>query len=299
MDQFVIMVDAGYLYAAAGELCYGTTSRRELRLDASRVNVELAELCAKHSGQKYLRTYWYDAAPNALPTFEHNSLADQRGIKLRLGRMTHGGQKGVDSRIVRDLIVLPRNGAVRTIFLLSGDEDVREGVAEAQELGVAVVLIGIESPVGRRNQAETLVREADDRIILSRTECLAFLGEIAGGTLAPTSGAPAAQGSIPPTSVPTALSAAGGSVQAGAAQPGVIGPDDWKAFGTKFAADWQSKNEASAIAAVIAGQPRLPITVDGPLLRAASAHFGVVLEEGDRRAIRAGFWEGVRTDLKS
>jgi hypothetical protein len=116
MNQFVILVDAGYLYAAAGELCYGTASRRDLRLDPARVNVKLTESCEKYSGQKYLRTYWYDAAVHALPTAEHNRLADERGIKLRLGRMTHGGQKGVDSRIVRDLIVLPRNGAVRTIF---------------------------------------------------------------------------------------------------------------------------------------------------------------------------------------
>ncbi len=33
MDSFVVMVDAGCLYAAGGRLCLGASSRSEVRLD--------------------------------------------------------------------------------------------------------------------------------------------------------------------------------------------------------------------------------------------------------------------------
>ena len=46
--------------------------------------------------------------------------------------------------------------------MLSGDEDIREGVAEAQDQGISVVLLGISPLPGQYNQARSLVQEADD-----------------------------------------------------------------------------------------------------------------------------------------
>jgi uncharacterized LabA/DUF88 family protein len=292
MDRFVILVDAGYLFAAAGDLCHGTSFRRDLLLDPIKVTSALVDLCQKHSGQKYLRTYWYDAAVDALPTPEHNRLADQRGLKLRLGRMVHGGQKGVDSRIVRDLIVLPRNGAVGTIYLMSGDEDVREGVVEAQELGVSVVLIGVEAPVGRRNQAQTLVREADDHIILPRSECERFLADARPAVAAAAIALPAAPAPTAGASGAPAAPAPAASVTLGATGR-AIARADGELFGAQYAANWKASNDASSLATLMRSKPNIPITVDGPLMRSAKTHFGVELHDSDRRAIRTGFWRGL------
>jgi uncharacterized LabA/DUF88 family protein len=73
-------------------------------------------------------------------------------------------QKGVDSLIVHDLITLAHERAVATIYLLAGDEDLREGVAAAQRLGVQVILLGI--PTKSPNQSLPLIREADEHVLL-------------------------------------------------------------------------------------------------------------------------------------
>ena len=174
MDQFAWFVDAGYLYVAGGHLCLGAGSRREVRINFGTFTRMLAELGADETpGERFLRTYWYDGAPDGAPTPAHISLAHQAGVKVRLGRTVPSGerfvQKGVDSLIVRDLMRLSQNRAISTAYLLGGDEDLREGMVEAQEMGVRVVLVGIE-PFGEQNQAGTLIREADDVIVLSREQ---------------------------------------------------------------------------------------------------------------------------------
>ena len=68
-------------------------------------------------------------------------------------------QKGVDSLIVTDMITLARNRAMASCILLSGDEDIRVGVQQAQEYGVSVHLLGIKP--ARGSQSLFLLREAD------------------------------------------------------------------------------------------------------------------------------------------
>jgi hypothetical protein len=86
-------------------------------------------------------------------------MAIEDDVKLRLGTVTGGRQKGVDSLIVTDLIELARNHAISDAVLLSGDEDLRIGVQIAQSFGVRVHLIGIEP--SRANQSNLLREEAD------------------------------------------------------------------------------------------------------------------------------------------
>jgi len=117
MDRYAIFVDAGYLFAAAGSLCFGTSARRDLNLDAEKATRFLRERCGNHCDQAHLRTYWYDGAPDAVPTSDQLQIGGQQGVKLRLGRLSKHGQKGVDSRIVRDLIVLSRNHHVVALGL--------------------------------------------------------------------------------------------------------------------------------------------------------------------------------------
>ena len=70
MDSFLILVDAGYVYAAAGTLIHGTTARRELLLNHGALRNHLESFGREETGTSMLRLYWYDAAPNRMPTSE-------------------------------------------------------------------------------------------------------------------------------------------------------------------------------------------------------------------------------------
>lgn len=167
MDRFGIFVDAGYLYAASGKLLFGTTDRKKFSLNFESIVEQLVALGEDDSKSVHLRTYWYDGARDAMPTAQHLIVANLSGVKLRLGRLTLHGQKGVDSRIVRDLIVLATQDAISTAYLIGGDEDLREGVSEAQEHGVRVVLVGVE-PLDAQNLSPTLAMESDEVLVLNR-----------------------------------------------------------------------------------------------------------------------------------
>jgi hypothetical protein len=111
------------------------------------------------SKSELLRIYWYDGT-SAGPSPQHLSLAHLNDVKVRLGFVnTIGQQKGVDSLIVTDMIELARNRAVSDLVLLSGDEDIRVGVQQAQQWGVRVHLVGIKP--SRGSQSLTLLQEAD------------------------------------------------------------------------------------------------------------------------------------------
>jgi uncharacterized LabA/DUF88 family protein len=167
VDRFGVFVDAGYFYAASGKLLFGTTDRRKFSMSFDSATSALVELGRTSSSSEHLRTYWYDGARDAIPSAQHLVVANLPGVKLRLGRLTPHGQKGVDSRIVRDLIILATQRAISTAYLIGGDEDLREGVSEAQERGVRVILVGVE-PLDEQNLSPTLAMEADDVLVLDR-----------------------------------------------------------------------------------------------------------------------------------
>ena len=157
MDRCAVFVDAGYLYAEGGKLSGIGPSRRDVRLDALRANEFLVGLATTACRLPVLRTYWYDGARDRIPTAEHQAISDLPNVKLRLGRLNQRHQqKGVDALIYHDLMTLARERAVSAAYLLSGDEDLREGVRAAQEIGVRVTLVGIRTPSGARNQSRGL-----------------------------------------------------------------------------------------------------------------------------------------------
>ncbi len=82
-------------------------------------------------------------------------------------------QEGVDSLIVANLVTLARIRAMTDALLMTGDEDIRTGVQQAQQFGVRVHLIGI--PPARENQSALLVQEADGVRELSEAEVRSFL----------------------------------------------------------------------------------------------------------------------------
>ena len=120
-----------------------------------------------------LRIYWYDGLLQGQRSLAQQELATADNVKVRLGTVSGGRQKGVDSLIVTDLIELARNHAISDAILLSGDEDVRIGVQIAQSFGVRIHLIGIEP--SRGNQSNLLREEADTNRELSRADVAEFL----------------------------------------------------------------------------------------------------------------------------
>lgn len=153
MQRFAVLVDAGYLLHVGAVLVCGPGARRG---DASCNYRELVSaiqgFAAEKSGLEILRTYWYDAAREGPLSAEFQTVAALDNVKLRLGRLVGDAQKGaeslvqkgVDSLVMRDLMTLARERAIATAYLFGGDDDHREGVAAAQDMGVRVVLVGIE-----------------------------------------------------------------------------------------------------------------------------------------------------------
>jgi uncharacterized LabA/DUF88 family protein len=161
LARYAVMVDVGYIYAAAGELLFATSSRREYRVDA----VGLIQAVTKHADELFrgelLRVYWYDAARDRVPTIDQRVVAQMAWVKLRLGNLNaRGQQKGVDANIRADMEALARHRAITDAVLIAGDEDMVPAVEAAQAFGVRVHLWGIEPPYGT-NQAERLVWESD------------------------------------------------------------------------------------------------------------------------------------------
>ncbi len=267
MDRFGIFVDAGFLFAASGELCLGTRDRRRLVLDHVATTEGLADVCERHCKLGHLRTYWYDGAREAHPTAQQQAIGKLPGVKIRLGRLTKGRQKGVDSRIVRDLIILSQERAISVAYLLGGDEDLREGVSEAQERGVRVVLLSI--PLARPNLSPPLAMEADAIVPLGRDFFDSKIGLIPEE---PHLEVPVA----PPVPAPVG---------------GLPAPID---IGREFGFQWREATPPEAVAMVRARRPSIPQEIDRPLLRHGTARLARGhLEDDERKAIRDGFWEAV------
>ena len=174
MNRIAVFVDAGYFYASASELLFGAPLRRgELRLANAEFAHYLAQVAETIGGCPLLRIYWYDGASTG-PNAAHVALAYRPNLKLRLGRVdAQGQQQGVDQLLVADLVTLAKNRALCDAVLVTGDDDLRDGVEEAQALGVRVHLIGI--PPARENQAAALVQAADSVRELSSAELKSFL----------------------------------------------------------------------------------------------------------------------------
>jgi len=163
MDRCAVFVDAGYVFAGGVRLL-NQPGRAQIRCHCDRLAYDLRVRAEMQSGMPMLRVYWYDAAVNAVADAEQEVVAHLPRVKLRLGRLVNGRQKGVDALIIRDLMTLARERAMAIAFLVTGDEDLREGVVAIQDMGVQLVLVGFPNQPGH-GQAETLINEADEHLI--------------------------------------------------------------------------------------------------------------------------------------
>jgi hypothetical protein len=306
MEKFAIFVDAGYLLSCGSELCTGTPGAKRSWAICSYGPLVLAlvkELRAK-SKQELLRVYWYDGAYNQVHTNEHLAIANLPDVKVRLGRIAHGEQKGVDTLIVLDLTTLARERAISTAYLVTGDEDIREGVIQAQQMGVRVSLVGL-NPLNAQqpNQAGTMIREADEHIVLSTgsfvTPFFTPARQLTLPTIASAAAPPqpaTAAGPVPPPSA--AAPAAGTAAQPGSSQPAAAAPSPYQ-IGGDFAKTWLAGNpptaDRAAMSAAKLQRPRMiPQTIDSQLLRYATTTLGTSpLSEQQKRETRRGFWDAL------
>jgi uncharacterized LabA/DUF88 family protein len=181
MDRLAVFVDAGYLMAQLGKVKTNgeRVSRAELSISKPK---ELADLLIQSAEKlignaRLLRLYWYDGAKNGQMTAEHRAMVSVDDVQLRLGSINNvGQQKGVDSRIVTDLIDLAQKHAIADAVVVSGDADLAVGIEIAQRSGVRVGLLGfsgksaIGSKVVKHAQSEEIVLIADRHLVITPDE---------------------------------------------------------------------------------------------------------------------------------
>jgi uncharacterized LabA/DUF88 family protein len=260
LDRCAVLIDAAHLLAEAGKLVTGTKNRALIQCNYAGMLAEMASMVEDDADLPVLRTYWYDAAPDAVPTFEQLRIADLPGVKVRLGRLSRGSQKGVDSLLYRDMITLARERSVASMYVLGGDDELLSGVIEAQDLGVHVAVLGVEA-VGGRNQSGTLIREADDHVVLNHDFWKKWI-----------SAAPMA--------------------------PELEANDlaqDGESAGEQFAMAWVTRSSQEELMELAQMAPRIPKELDVQLLITTQRLLGEnQLDRDTKYAARAGFWRAIK-----
>ncbi|GII53219.1 NYN domain-containing protein [Planotetraspora thailandica] len=285
--KYAVLVDVGYLYAAAGEVLLGAKERKEYRVAAD----ELIQALQKHALERIpgelLRVYWYDAARDRVPTVDQRVIAQLPWVKVRLGNLNaRGQQKGVDAQIRSDLEALARHHAVSDTVLIAGDEDMVPAVEAAQAYGVRIHLWGVEPPFGT-NQAERLVWESDTVEILSAD----FLRPYFNRAPVPVAVTPApspAQVFAGRTVKPVPKAPIGQVTKLGPSRPNV------EEVGEHVAQKWILTRGRDNIRDLLPG-PLLPTVIDTELLIEAEKELGHSLRPYPEARVwlRDGFWARV------
>jgi uncharacterized LabA/DUF88 family protein len=325
LARYAVMVDVGYIYAAAGELLFATSSRREFRVDA----VPLIQVITKHADElirgELLRVYWYDAARDRVPTIDQRVIAQMPWVKLRLGNLNaRGQQKGVDAQIRADMEALARHRAITDAVLIAGDEDMVPAVEAAQAFGVRVHLWGIEPPYGT-NQAERLVWESDTVDVLDASFLRAYFSKVpvAVDQVRSDTGSFTAIGSSATVPSPAQLFGERHTRPSGVAGQGsrtgahpVMPPGGWSASSTgpmprlgpdrtrveeageHVAQKWILTRGRDNIRDLLPG-PILPPVIDKELLVDAEKELGLSLRpyQEAREWLRDAFWERVHREF--
>jgi uncharacterized LabA/DUF88 family protein len=304
--RYAIMVDVGYIYAAAGELLFDAKSRREYRVDTDKLIKSLTQLAANQLRGELLRVYWYDAAKDRVPTIDQRVIAQMSWVKLRLGNLNaRGQQKGVDAQIRADMEALARHRAITDAVLVAGDEDMVPAVEAAQAFGVRVHLWGVEPPYGT-NQAERLVWESDTVDVLDAAFLKAYFTkyQIAvavaepvrpGVAVAHVAPSPAQLFGDRPPPRPRVV-----GHNALTAQATRLGPDRDRVeeAGEHVAQKWILTRGRDNIRDLLPG-PILPPVIDKELLVEAEKQLGLSLRayQEAREWLRDAFWERVHREF--
>jgi hypothetical protein len=151
-----------------------------------------------------------------------------------------------------------------TAFLLAGDEDLREGVKDSQDCGVRVILLGVRSLEAKGNQAETLIQESDEHIVLDKDFFDPHLS-----LKAP----PVEQVSLMSDEAVTAAA---------------------RAIGDRFADEWLSRATGDEIAELLRYMPSIPRPLDAELLSEGRKTIPSRDKPWISKELREGFRERLR-----
>lgn len=297
-DSWALFVDAGWFFAASSDAIFSKLHpRQDLQWDPELLLPALVERAATlvPADSKQLRTYWYDGSRNRLPDPHHVPIAETPDVKLRLGRLTPSGQKGVDGLIIHDLIMLSLQGRLEHAVVISGDDDLLEAIESAQRFGTRVHLL--EVPFG--GVSRDLLRAFDRRSTLDR-EFLSQYFELNSPTVVtdapPAVDEPSAPVAVPPSAPPTrpawldaplpgetpSLPASGDilTAESAAAQ-----------FGRQWLADASDAQQLE----LLSQRPFLGADLDAALLRHASSpeYLNRWLQDDERIVMRETFWSTV------
>jgi uncharacterized LabA/DUF88 family protein len=303
LARYAIMVDVGYIYAAAGEVLFSSASRREYRVDADKLIQALTRHADSQVRGELLRVYWYDAARDRVPTIDQRVIAQMAWVKLRLGNLNaRGQQKGVDAQIRADMEALARHRAITDAVLVAGDEDMVPAVEAAQAFGVRVHLWGVEPPFGT-NQAERLVWESDTVEVLDRAFLEPYFSRQAVATpehVPPPPLAVSVSGVPSPAQLFGERSAPARPVQRVVHATGSLarlGPDRDRVeeAGEHVAQRWILTRGEDNIRDLLPG-PILPPVIDKELLVDAEKELGLSLRpyQEAREWLRDAFWARIR-----
>lgn len=184
MNRVAVVVDAGYVWAQLSLSLVGKHgSRRDIFFDFAAFRKLIKETIATQfdSPRELLRIYWFDAADPGVRSPAHTQIGLLSDFKLRMGFINeHGHQKAVDGMITTEIFALAQNRAVSDILLLTGDADLSPAVAAAQQMGLRVHLLALDSLEATSGH---LVAEADhvalwDKATLQTIAALTDVGRV-------------------------------------------------------------------------------------------------------------------------
>jgi NYN domain len=286
VDRCAVFVDAGWFLSEAAQALTGRRVRSDVTCRYADLMPALAALAAEHTGLPLLRIYWYDTAPDGVPGGAHTEIGSLPDVKLRLGRISHHEQKGVDALLILDLTTLARERAIANALVVSGDEDICEGIAVAQSLGVRVTLGAVAQPEGRPSLATTLIQESDDQLLvdagfLRRYVQAPVAAEPVAGPVAHLAGQTALVASARP---PAPVSLASDPEEATTPRE----------FGFRFGAAHADGLGSDDLRALQREAPMIPSDVAAQLFRDAEQVFGPIRGRPEiRRELKAGYWDHV------
>jgi uncharacterized LabA/DUF88 family protein len=304
-----LYVDAGYLVAAAATRATGSSFRAGVDIDYEKLVIRLVQLLEEQTALPILRVYWYDAARDGKATPSQEQIAILPKVKLRLGRIgVDGEQKGVDLRIGLDMVSHARNGAVDTMYLISGDDDLTEAVEEAQAQGVQVVILAVPTASGTPQGVSHHLRLAADDIEVLTSRVLD--DTVTAAARKANGSSPASAGTAPPPTVtptptpgtiPTPADLAlriGSGTESSTSSAPVLDPQAVHvaiSTATRRTYDaWSATASDSAKKELHAGRPSIPRDLDRALLVDVSEALKTyTLDDHTRVQLRTEFWRTV------
>ena len=187
LERTLVFVDTSYLLASFYN-SWETGARSQLEIDLPEVVNNLSGMITQQLNQPIHRQFWYDGIPDSGPHRYQRALRTCDGVQLRTGQLIEWGerrtQKGVDTRLVADIVVNAMRGQCTDFVLVSGDADMIPGVEEATNAGIRVHLYGF----GWDSMSSALRHACDTTTILDPREDFAeaMQLQVLEGPLPPT-----------------------------------------------------------------------------------------------------------------